>query len=145
MHPITNPMNALLFSATGVDFAITQIVDGNWGVHATVPKWMFGADTPYDYTCSFNNPSGTSGARRALATDARARKLVEGLGMADEHTAVRKLADNVRRMHAGAAEGVVNAIGRRMFEAKLKLAEKYANPLLAGRILKALQASAKGN
>jgi len=138
-------MNALPFSATGVDFAITQIVDGNWGVHATVPKWMFGADTPYDYTCSFNNPSGTSGARRALATDARARKLVEGLGMADEHTAVRKLADNVRRMHAGAAEGVVNAIGRRMFEAKLKLAEKYANPLLAGRILKALQASAKGN
>jgi len=137
-------MNALPFVATGVDFAITQIVDGNWGVHATVPKWMFGADTPYDYTCSFNNPSGISGARRALATDARARKL-EGLGVADEHTAVRKLADNVRRMHAGAAEGVVDAIGRRMFEAKLKLAEKYANPLLAGRVLKALQAGAKAN
>jgi len=32
-----------------------------------------------------------------------------------------------------------------MFEAKLKLAEKYANPLLAGRVLKALQAGAKAN
>ena len=26
---------------TGVDFATTQLVDGNWGVHATVPKALF--------------------------------------------------------------------------------------------------------
>ena len=25
----------------GVDFAITQIVDGNWGVHAVIPKSIF--------------------------------------------------------------------------------------------------------
>jgi hypothetical protein len=26
---------------TGVDFSTTQLVDGNWGVHAVVPKALF--------------------------------------------------------------------------------------------------------
>jgi hypothetical protein len=26
---------------TGVDFSITQLVDGNWGVHAVIPKSIF--------------------------------------------------------------------------------------------------------
>lgn len=27
--------------SVGVDFAITQVVDGNWGVHAVVKKALF--------------------------------------------------------------------------------------------------------
>ena len=27
----------------GVDFGMTQLVDGNWGVHAVVPKAIFAA------------------------------------------------------------------------------------------------------
>ena len=26
---------------TGVDFSITQLVDGNWGVHSVIPKTIF--------------------------------------------------------------------------------------------------------
>ena len=30
----------------GVDFGITQVVDGNWGVHAVVPKAIFDVENP---------------------------------------------------------------------------------------------------
>jgi hypothetical protein len=29
---------------TGVDFSITQLVDGNWGVHSVIPKSIFELD-----------------------------------------------------------------------------------------------------
>jgi len=29
----------------GIDFGITQLVDGNWGVHAVVPKAVFEVET----------------------------------------------------------------------------------------------------
>lgn len=32
----------------GVDFGMTQLVDGNWGVHAIVPKAIFNADGDID-------------------------------------------------------------------------------------------------
>ena len=32
---------------------MTQVVDGNWGVHADIDKWVFDdSDTPYDYSCT---------------------------------------------------------------------------------------------
>jgi len=33
----------------GVDYIITQVVDGNWGVHAVVPKAMFETAEPVPY------------------------------------------------------------------------------------------------
>jgi hypothetical protein len=27
--------------SVGVDFAVTQVVDGNWGVHAVIKKSLF--------------------------------------------------------------------------------------------------------
>ena len=33
----------------GVDYIITQVVDGNWGVHAVVPKVMFETAEPVPY------------------------------------------------------------------------------------------------
>ncbi|KAK9842132.1 hypothetical protein WJX84_007001 [Apatococcus fuscideae] len=39
---------AITAITTLVDFGITQVVDGNWGIHATIPKWPFSNDTtPY--------------------------------------------------------------------------------------------------
>jgi hypothetical protein len=62
---------AIALMGTGCEFGITQIVDGNWGVHALVPKWLFldTDSTPYDYKCT-SNPLGTrrlSGEERRLA------------------------------------------------------------------------------
>lgn len=33
----------------GVDYIMTQVVDGNWGVHAVVPKAMFETTDPVPY------------------------------------------------------------------------------------------------
>ena len=33
----------------GVDYIMTQVVDGNWGVHAVVPKAMFETAEPVPY------------------------------------------------------------------------------------------------
>jgi len=30
---------------TGIDFAITQVVDQNWGIHTVIPKWLFEGPT----------------------------------------------------------------------------------------------------
>jgi acetamidase/formamidase len=55
--------------ATAVDFGITQVVDGNWGVHADVDKWVFDeSDTPYNYACT---TSKTAGRRSLLQVDER--------------------------------------------------------------------------
>ena len=40
MYGITEPEANTLITQ-GVDFGITQVVDGNWGVHAVVPKMIF--------------------------------------------------------------------------------------------------------
>ena len=32
---------AIVLMSTSVDFGITQIVDGNWGVHGVIPKVIF--------------------------------------------------------------------------------------------------------
>ena len=29
--------------SVGVDFGVTQVVDGNWGVHAVIKKTLFAA------------------------------------------------------------------------------------------------------
>lgn len=43
---------------TGVDFATTQLVDGNWGVHAVVPKALFVDDARV--TCPAPEDTDTS-------------------------------------------------------------------------------------
>jgi acetamidase/formamidase len=56
---------------TSVDFGVTQVVDGNWGAHATIPKFVFDmTDAEYDYSC---HVSGTAGRRRDMAIDGQRR------------------------------------------------------------------------
>ena len=40
LYGLTEP-EANTIITQGVDFAVTQVVDGNWGVHSTVPKKIF--------------------------------------------------------------------------------------------------------
>jgi len=75
---------SIVIMSTSVDFGITQIVDGNWGVHSIIPKWVFsGSMEAYDYKCT-QNPTGTMSSasdRRRLDVDDRKRKL-QDLGVA---------------------------------------------------------------
>ena len=82
---------AIVLMSTSVDFGITQIVDGNWGVHAIIPKWVFdGSEEAFDYSCT-QNPEGTmTSGRRRLSRDSRTRKLQE-YGVADPETAAENL------------------------------------------------------
>lgn len=71
---------------TSVDFGITQVVDGNWGTHADIPKWVFEeGDTPYDYSCTTSKGPGRRHLeehrrRRSLRTTER-RVLMQDLGL----------------------------------------------------------------
>lgn len=69
---------------TAINFGITQVVDGNWGVHAEIPKWVFDeGDTPYDYSCTTQKTPG-----RHLQEDTR-RSLLQQHGIhesLDDHT-----------------------------------------------------------
>ena len=38
-------MEATTFITQGIDFGMTQLVDGNWGVHGIIPKAIFEGDT----------------------------------------------------------------------------------------------------
>ncbi len=75
---------SIAIMATSVEFGITQIVDGNWGVHAVVPKWVFDStDHPYDYKCT-PNPDGTPGRR---LQDTRRSRELEALGIKESDIA----------------------------------------------------------
>lgn len=44
---------AITMMSLSVDFGVTQVVDGNWGVHALIPKFNFDTSgAAFDYTCS---------------------------------------------------------------------------------------------
>ncbi|KAL4531407.1 hypothetical protein Ndes2526B_g04471 [Nannochloris sp. 'desiccata'] len=51
----------------GVDFGVTQVVDGNWGVHAVVPKKPFGLPTVGATTKSADTSAPTASADGASA------------------------------------------------------------------------------
>lgn len=46
----------------GVNFGITQVVDGNWGVHAVVPKAIFEVADPITCGPAPSPTASTSGA-----------------------------------------------------------------------------------
>jgi acetamidase/formamidase len=66
---------------TAVDFGITQVVDGNWGVHADIDKWVFDeSGTPYDYSCTTSKGPGRARRGRMLRQQDR-RELLEQHGV----------------------------------------------------------------
>jgi hypothetical protein len=66
---------------TAVDFGITQVVDGNWGVHADIDKWVFDTSgAPYDYSCTTSGSPGRQRRGRMLRQQDR-RELLEQHGV----------------------------------------------------------------
>lgn len=111
---------SLLSVTTSVDFGITQVVDGNWGVHADIPKWVFDkSDAPFDYSCTTSMGPG----RRHLKSSAR-RELLQSHGVEEpfeDHArtlfeAVGNSCDSCGPEHATLAE--------KLLDAKLRFAEK---------------------
>lgn len=64
---------------------MTQVVDGNWGVHADIPKWVFEPTNgaPFNYGCT---TSGTAG-RRLQSPQRRALLIQHGVSMEPEEYA----------------------------------------------------------
>eukprot|EP01024_Parvocaulis_polyphysoides_P057780 TRINITY_DN6168_c0_g1_i1.p1 TRINITY_DN6168_c0_g1~~TRINITY_DN6168_c0_g1_i1.p1 ORF type:complete len:588 (-),score=79.18 TRINITY_DN6168_c0_g1_i1:248-2011(-) len=66
VYDLTEP-EAITLMSLAVDFGITQVVDGNWGVHADIDKWIFEKEmSPYDYGCDV--PPGGRG-RKLMSED----------------------------------------------------------------------------
>lgn len=81
--PFRNCLFSVFFAVTtAVDFGVTQVVDGNWGVHADIPKWALDEtdDVPYDYSCATSGP----GRRRLQRDDSSRRELFEQHGIVDQ-------------------------------------------------------------
>lgn len=109
---------------TSVNFGVTQVVDGNWGVHATIEKWVFdGSDTPYDYSCA----PQTADRRRRLETDQR-RKLLEehGIEASPKEYAATLFSKVTSKCAKCGNSAVRHLLAEKMLDAKLK----YANAVM---------------
>jgi hypothetical protein len=117
---------AIVLMSTSVDFGITQIVDGNWGVHAIIPKWVFdGSEEAFDYSCT-QNPEGTmTSGRRRLSRDSRTRKLQE-YGVADPETAAENLFKRVT--HIDKTKPVHESLMHKWVDAKIRTIEAVTKP-----------------
>jgi len=78
MYGITEPEANTLITQ-GVDFAITQVVDGNWGVHSVIPKAMF---DPIDE--AMMEPVGVDAAAQSRMANSE-EKVVLPLNAANVH------------------------------------------------------------
>lgn len=112
---------------TAVDFGVTQVVDGNWGAHADIPKWVFEeGDTPYDYSCTTSRGPGRRNlkAGRALRTTERRQLMQEfGLDHSPEEYA-QKLYQTVTRSCESCAESMDrHVLSHKMLDAKLHFAK----------------------
>jgi hypothetical protein len=115
----------IVLMTTSVNFGITQVVDGNWGVHADIMKWVFEeTDTPYDYSCTTSKSPSRRG--RILKTDDR-RRLLETFGVASHPDVYsQELFSRVTKTcescaHAGAGRGLAD----KFLDAKLHFAREF--------------------
>lgn len=119
---------------TAVDFGITQVVDGNWGVHADIDKWVFDeTDTPYDYSCT-TSKSGRRASRRssrklAFHYDHERRLLLKQHGMASTSSPEEYAADLYARVTTECAACATHMERSRfadiLLDTKLHFAKKH--------------------
>ena len=120
---------------TAVDFGVTQVVDGNWGAHADIPKWVFeDGDTPYDYSCTTSQGPGRrhlisqQKRRRSLRTTER-RQWMKELGL--EHLSPEDYASRLyHRVTKSSCESCADSMDRhilshKFLDAKLHFAKAH--------------------
>jgi hypothetical protein len=103
---------------TSVNFGVTQVVDGNWGVHADIEKWVFdGSDTPYDYSCAPQT------ADRRLQADQR-RALLEkhGVEASPKEYAAELFSKVTSKCDKCGKSAMRHLLAEKMLDAKLKYA-----------------------
>ena len=111
--------------STAIDFGITQVVDGNWGVHADIDKWIFDeSEAAYDYSCTTSKTAGRR-HRALMHVDERRRVLEEHMvtSSAEEHA--NGLFEKVTGLCVDCNDNVVRRrLADRLLDAKLKYAKK---------------------
>lgn len=120
---------AIALMTTAVDFGITQVVDGNWGVHADIEKWVFDteSDVPYDYSCT---TSMSAGRRRLNTLDRRELWKRHGTSDADHRTYGRNLYSQVTKDCAKCSTSAVrHLLEGKLLDAKLRFAMEKAEKL----------------
>ena len=79
---------ALTIMTTGADFGITQVVDGNWGAHVVIPKYVIGEKAGNVYTslveCGTSSKS-SSAARTGSTLSLIATVLMLGFAATGTH------------------------------------------------------------
>ena len=118
--------------STSVDFAVTQVVDGNWGVHADIPKWVFDdSDTPYDYSCTTSKSPGRRRSRKLKIEDNGDRRLI----LEKHGVMVESLDDYARSLYARVTKECAlcsthashRRLAERLLDAKLHFAKVKMN------------------
>jgi acetamidase/formamidase len=111
---------------TAVDFGITQVVDGNWGVHADIDKWVFEeGDTPYDYSCTTSKSPGRTRRGRMLKQQDRRRLLeMHGIDMPPEDYASNLYSRVTEDCEICSSSGARELLANKLLDAKLNFAKK---------------------
>jgi acetamidase/formamidase len=111
--------------ATAVDFGITQVVDGNWGVHADIDKWIFDTtDAPYDYSCTTSKSAGRRRSRKLERNDRRLTLEKYGVHSSPEDYAAELYSRVTVDCATCAATVGSRRVAEKMMDAKLKFAKK---------------------
>jgi len=78
---------ALTIMTTGADFGITQVVDGNWGAHVVIPKYVIGekAGNVYTSLVECGTSSKSSAARTGSTLSLIATVLTLGFAATGTH------------------------------------------------------------
>jgi acetamidase/formamidase len=113
---------------TAINFGVTQVVDGNWGVHATIPKWVFGEatdeTTPFDYSCT---PAGTAGRRSLKANDRRTLLKKVGVSTGPEEYGAELYARVTKDCETCSSSASRHRLAEILMDAKLNFVKKHAH------------------
>mmetsp|Transcript_21532 Transcript_21532/g.31851 ORF Transcript_21532/g.31851 Transcript_21532/m.31851 type:complete len:575 (+) Transcript_21532:337-2061(+) len=108
----------IVLMTTSIDFGVTQVVDGNWGVHALIPKFVFDdSEAPFDYTCT---PSKTPSRRNRSLKLTDRRELLEKHGV--EPSYMTDLYNRItKECQACSTSALQNRLAGKMLDAKLSV------------------------
>lgn len=119
---------AIAVMTTSVDFSVTQVVDGNWGVHSSLPKWVFDdTGVPFDYSCT---TSKGPGRRHRHLGESERRSLLKRHGVevsVEEYAAAFHEKVTAKCKSCSIESPVKTGLAKKLLDAKLKFAKNRLN------------------